>query len=63
MYFVQPCDHYWGIAQRFHITLENILAVNPGVNPYYHLVGQHNFIPVLQPPLQNPGQNECIHQG
>jgi spore germination protein YaaH len=47
---VQPGDTFYLIAQRFNITLESLLAANPGVDPYQLQVGQEIIIPVPPPP-------------
>lgn len=48
------CGHYYvikrdetlkEIAGRFGITLEELLQMNPYLNPAYHLVGQTILVP------------------
>ena len=36
----------WQIAQRYNISVNAILAVNPGINPYNLRIGQVICIPM-----------------
>ncbi|NEU32585.1 LysM peptidoglycan-binding domain-containing protein [bacterium LRH843] len=44
-YTVEPYDDYWTLAQRFHTSVEELFAVNPGVDPYHLFVGQTISVP------------------
>ncbi|QDX93180.1 LysM domain-containing protein [Brevibacillus laterosporus] len=47
-YEIQPGDNYWLLAQRFSTHVDEIIAANPTVNPYYLFVGQVISIPFVQ---------------
>jgi hypothetical protein len=44
-YTIQPCDTLWDLAQRYNTTVEDIMAMNPGIDPYNLQVGQVILIP------------------
>lgn len=44
-YIVKPGDTFYTIAQRFNLTVQEIINANPGVNPQALLVGQKICIP------------------
>ncbi|WP_210364271.1 LysM domain-containing protein [Bacillus sp. REN3] len=45
-YSVQPGDSVWQLAQRFGISLHDIFALNPGMDPNCLYVGQRIAIPL-----------------
>jgi len=45
-YTVVPGDTLYAIAQRFNTTVQNIISLNPGINPEIINVGQQICIPV-----------------
>jgi len=45
-YTVQPGDTLYDIASYFGVQVSEILAVNPGINPYYLYAGQELLIPI-----------------
>ena len=46
-YTIQPFDNYWELARRFNTTAQDIMAMNPGVDPNNLLVGQVIRIPMV----------------
>lgn len=46
---IQPGDNLYKIAREYHISVENILAANPGINPYHLMIGQIICIPWVCP--------------
>ena len=46
---VQPGDTLYKIAQAHHVSLSEILASNPGINPDYLVIGQRICIPLVCP--------------
>lgn len=48
-YIVQPGDTLYAIARRYQTTVEAILKVNPGIDPYNLQVGQQILVPVVIP--------------
>lgn len=48
-YTIQPGDTFYALAVRFGISLQSLLAANPGVNPNALIVGQQICIPGAQP--------------
>ncbi|MDN5346501.1 MAG: hypothetical protein PWP65_65 [Clostridia bacterium] len=44
-YIIQPGDTLWKIAQRFGITVEAIMQLNPGIQPENLQIGQQIRIP------------------
>lgn len=47
-YVIQQGDYPWKIANRFGITVEQILALNPGINPNDLRIGQVIYLPVTR---------------
>ncbi|MHB9093953.1 MAG: LysM peptidoglycan-binding domain-containing protein [Eubacteriales bacterium] len=60
VYVVKSGDTLYLIARRFNITVASILAVNPGLNPNYLMIGQQICIPV---PPTCPGVTYTIKAG
>lgn len=54
-YSVQPGDNYWLLAQRYNISVHDICAVNPWVDPHNLFIGQN-----IQIPLKFGRSTECI---
>lgn len=48
-YAIQPGDTLYDISKRFKVSVDKILASNPGVNPYYLGIGQILCIPACPP--------------
>lgn len=61
-HIIRPGDNFWVLAKRYNTTIEEILNVNPGVNPYYLHVGQHISIPISQTAPRNARQDQCVSQ-
>ncbi len=45
IYAIQSGDTLLAIAQRYNITLEQILAANPGIDPNFLIIGEELVIP------------------
>ena len=45
-YTIPPGDSLFFLAQRFNTTVDAIMSVNPGLNPYNLLIGQVILIPM-----------------
>jgi len=52
LYTIQPGDSFWVIAQRLGISVDIIIALNPGVDPRRLIVGQQICVPA--PPVPPP---------
>ena len=44
-YIVQPGDTLYGIAARFNVPINALMAANPGLYPYNLLVGSVVMVP------------------
>lgn len=44
-YTIQPGDTFYTIAQRFNTTVEDLIRLNPTINPQALLIGQQVCIP------------------
>ncbi|HBI27252.1 MAG TPA: peptidoglycan-binding protein, partial [Peptococcaceae bacterium] len=42
---VQPGDTFWNLAQRYNVTVDMIMALNPGVDPLNIQIGSVLIIP------------------
>ncbi|ABR46768.1 Peptidoglycan-binding domain 1 protein [Alkaliphilus metalliredigens QYMF] len=49
-YTIQSGDTFYAIARAYNISLDVLLAANPGVNPDRLMVGQRICIPISTPP-------------
>jgi L,D-transpeptidase ErfK/SrfK len=49
VYIIKQGDLLYKIAQRFNTTVEAIIAVNPGLDPYRLYIGQQICVPQQQP--------------
>ncbi len=47
-------EDLFGIAFRYHITLDELLAANPDVNPHFLKIGDVLIIPASKDPLPTP---------
>lgn len=64
LYTIQAGDTFFLLAQRFGISLDAILAANPGVNPNNLQIGQVVCIPAPAPPKPEcPGFFYTIQPG
>lgn len=50
-YAIQPGDTFWIIAQRVGVSVNDIITLNPQVNPNFLVVGQQICIPYILPKL------------
>lgn len=48
-YVIQPGDTLYNISRRLEVSIQRIIASNPGINPYYLKVGQIICIPACPP--------------
>ncbi|TYQ15873.1 UNVERIFIED_CONTAM: LysM domain-containing protein [Acetivibrio alkalicellulosi] len=48
-YIIQPGDTFWLISQRLGVPVDRIIALNPGVDPRFLMIGQQICIP--EPPI------------
>ncbi|MBN1303778.1 MAG: LysM peptidoglycan-binding domain-containing protein, partial [Anaerolineales bacterium] len=55
IYIIQEGDTFWSIAKRFNVTVEELLAANPDIDPGLLAVGQQIKIPGLE------GVNGILH--
>lgn len=46
LYTIIPGDSLFGLARRFNITIDAIIAANPGINPQNLIIGTRICIPV-----------------
>ncbi len=45
-YTIQPGDTFWSIAQRLGVPVQEIIALNPGIDPTMLIIGQTICIPL-----------------
>jgi LysM repeat protein len=39
-YTIRPRDTLYGIAIRYKVFLNDLIKANPGINPYFLMIGQ-----------------------
>ena len=61
IYVVQAGDTIFSIAQRFGVTVDAIIAANPGIDPNRLVIGQRICIPSVTPPCT--GQIYTVQAG
>ena len=61
IYIVQAGDTIFSIAQRFGVTVDAIIAANPGIDPNRLVIGQRICIPSVTPPCT--GQIYTVQAG
>jgi len=47
---IRPDDTLYRIAQKYRVSISDILEANPGINPYNLMIGQRVCIPLICPP-------------
>lgn len=47
-YTIRPGDTYFRLSRRFGVSIEDLIAVNPGVEPDAVLIGQQICIPAVE---------------
>lgn len=53
MYIIQPGDSLWSIAERYHVSFQQLAEANPGIHPGNLRPGQQVYIPISSnPPVQ-----------
>jgi peptidoglycan DL-endopeptidase LytF len=63
-YSIQPSDTFYSIARRFNVSLDALLAANPGINPDSLQIGQQICVPTLPTPtITCPGPTYTIRPG
>lgn len=62
-YRIQASDTFFSIARRFGITVEALMAANPGVDPNRLQIGQQICIPAPAPAPPCPGDTYTIRPG
>ena len=60
VYAVKPNDTLWGIASRYGLFVNDLLAANPGVDPQRLRIGQTLRIPAAGAPLEGAGANTPV---
>lgn len=62
-YIIQPGDNFWRLSQRHGVSHADIVALNPGIDPFNLRVGQVICIPAasLRPPVPYPYQGYWDH--
>lgn len=60
LYVIRPGDTLVGIARVHGITIADLLAANPQVNPNYYRVGDTLCIPEARPPQHNPCRQGAV---
>lgn len=59
---IEPGDTLYAISLRYYVTVEQILAANPGIDPLNLMIGQSICIPSTPVP-QCPGFTYSIQSG
>lgn len=62
-FVIGPGDTLFSIARRLGISLESLLAANPGIDPRNLRVGQVICLPVGVPPRVCPGASVTVRPG
>lgn len=63
-YVIKSGDNFYAIARRFGVSLDALLAANPGINPDHLRIGQQICIPTLPTPTVTcPGPTYTIRPG
>lgn len=63
-YVIKPGDTFFSIARRFNVSVDALLAANPGANPDRLLIGQQICVPTLPTPtITCPGPTYTIRPG
>ena len=63
-YTIQSGDTFYSIARRFNVSLDALLAANPGVNPDSLQIGERICVPTLPTPTVTcPGPTYTIRPG
>lgn len=53
-YTVKPGDTFYRISRKFNVSLDDLVEINPSIDPDRLLVGQIICIPVEEPPMSCP---------
>ena len=56
-------DTFWGLAQRFNVSVSTMIRLNPGVDPDSLRVGQIICVPTTPVPLPTPGRWYTVQPG
>lgn len=59
LYTIQPGDTFFVLASRFGVSVQAIIAANPGVDPNRLVVGQQVCIPTAPPPAVERARLPC----
>jgi len=61
LYTIRPGDTFYLLASRFGVSLQALLAANPGIDPNRLVVGQRICLPgVAAPPIQRVSTPCCV---
>lgn len=61
---IRPGDTLYSIARRFNVSVDALLAANPGVNPDFLQIGQQICVPTLPTPtITCPGPTYTVRRG
>src|SRR5690606_16186536 len=63
LYTIRQGDTFFRLAQRFGVTVDQLIAANPGVDPDRLQIGQQICIPGVAPPTCEGGTLYTIRQG
>jgi LysM repeat protein len=63
-YVIQSGDTFYSLARRFNVSVDTLLAANPGINPDLIRIGQSICVPTLPTPtITCPGPTYTIRMG